>query len=196
MTHGDAVRHRTISPSVTDHPVVHVATSPMPGPVGAPPTETRRARARSRRRSSVPAYVPPPTSGSADTDGAAPCRDGNHTRRLSLAPPRQRDADARAMLIMPGRFHQQPPHQRVPGAGDATTSMLVPTGVLAGHQPQVRHQRRRGRESSHVMQLGQDQHGRQRIPRKHRNHPTGSRYGSRSAISASRASNSSNRASV
>ena len=34
------------------------------------------------------------------------------------------------------------------------------------------------------------------MPRKQRNHPTGSRYGSRSAISASRASNSTNRASM
>src|SRR6185436_10802217 len=51
-----------------------VTASPIPGPVGVPPTGNPRARARSRRRSSVSAYVRRPTSGSADTDGAAPCR--------------------------------------------------------------------------------------------------------------------------
>src|SRR5205809_8100500 len=85
--------------------------------------------------------------------------DRNHTPGLPLAPPRQSDADARAMLIMPGGFHQQPPHQRVPCAGDAATSMLFPAGVLAGHQPEVGHQRRRRGESSKVMQLGENQHG-------------------------------------
>jgi hypothetical protein len=42
-------------------------------PVEARPTETPRAPARSRRRSSVPVYVRPPISGSADTAAAAPC---------------------------------------------------------------------------------------------------------------------------
>ena len=82
---------------------------------------------------------------------------------LSLAPPRQRDADARAMLIVPRRFHQQPPDQRVPGARDAAAPMLLAARVLARHQPEIRHQRRRRREPPKVMQLREDQHRRQRI---------------------------------
>jgi hypothetical protein len=90
-------------------------------------------------------------------------RNRNHAPGLSCAPPRQCHADARAMLIMPRRFNQQPPHQRVPGTSDAATPMLFATGVLAWHQPEIRHQRRSRGEPSKVMQFGEDQHGRQRI---------------------------------
>ena len=58
-------------------------------------------------------------------------RDRNHAAWLPLAPPRQRDPDARPMLIMPGRFDQQPPDQRVPRPRDAAAPMLLPAGVLA-----------------------------------------------------------------
>jgi hypothetical protein len=61
------------------------------------------------------------------------------------------------------RCYQQPPDQRLPGPRDAASPMFFPAGVLAGHKPQIRHQRRRRGKSSKVMQLRQDQHGRQRI---------------------------------
>src|SRR2546430_975390 len=89
--------------------------------------------------------------------------DRNHTPRLPLAPPRQGDADARPMLIMPGCFHQQPSDQRVPCPSDAATAMLLAAGVLAWYQPEIRHQRRRRGKSAKVMQLGEDQHRRQRV---------------------------------
>src|SRR3984893_17456115 len=40
-------------------------------------------------------------------------RDGNHTTRLPLASPRQGRPDARSVLIVPGRFNQQPTDQRI-----------------------------------------------------------------------------------
>ena len=51
--------------------------------------------------------------------------------RLSFAAPRQRDADARPMLIVPRRFHQQPSDQCVPGPRDPAAPMLLSRGVLA-----------------------------------------------------------------
>jgi hypothetical protein len=85
-------------------------------------------------------------------------RNRNHAARLAFASPREGDADARPVLIVPGGFHQQPTHQRVAGSRDAAAPVLLPAGVLARHQPEVRHQRRRRGESSKVMQLGEDQH--------------------------------------
>ena len=52
------------------------------------------------------------------------------------------------MLIVPGRFHQQPPDQRVARARDATAPMLLPARVLARHQPEIRHQRAAARETA------------------------------------------------
>ena len=90
-------------------------------------------------------------------------RNRNHSAGLTLAAAGERDPDRRAMLIVPRRFHQHPPHQRVPRSCDATAPMLLPAGVLAWHQPQIGHQRRGRREPSEVMQLGEDQHRCQRI---------------------------------
>ena len=110
-----------------------------------------------------PACVPPPASEPSAQPLLRLVRDRNHAGRLSFAPSRQGDADARPMLIVPRRFHQQPTDQRVARARDAATPMLLPAGVLARHQPEIRHQRPRRREPPKVMQLGQDQHRGQRI---------------------------------
>ena len=40
-------------------------------------------------------------------------RDRNHPARLSVASPRQGDADTRPVLIVPRRFHEQPADERV-----------------------------------------------------------------------------------
>ena len=90
-------------------------------------------------------------------------RDRNDTPRLPLAPPRQGDTDARAMLVMPRRFDQQPPHQCVPGARDAAAAMFLTGGVLAGHESEIRHQRAGRLEPTKVVQLRQDQNGRQGV---------------------------------
>ncbi len=74
--------HPPSSRSVTEPrhcPVTHApfpctlvfVSSPIPMPVGGRPTGSPRARARSRRRSSAPACVPPPACGSADTTAVA-----------------------------------------------------------------------------------------------------------------------------
>src|SRR5881396_2416864 len=70
----------------------------------------------------------------------------NDTAWLSFPPPRQRDADAWAMLIVPCRFNQQPADQRVPRARDAAPPMLLTGRVLARHEAEIRHQRARRRE--------------------------------------------------
>jgi hypothetical protein len=59
----------------------------------------------------------------------------NYAPRLPLAPPRQGYTDARAMLVMPCRFHQQSPDQRVACAGDAAMSMLLPLESSPGTSP-------------------------------------------------------------
>src|SRR3990170_4981947 len=69
---GPSLNRITMPHDVADR--ARIATSPLREPAGVRPTENPRARARSPRRSLVPAYVLPPTSGSADTDVAAPCR--------------------------------------------------------------------------------------------------------------------------
>ena len=46
--------------------------------------------------------------------------------------------DARAMLVVPARFHQDPADQRVAHLGDAPAPMLLAAGVLARHQARGR----------------------------------------------------------
>lgn len=67
------------------------------------------------------------------------------------------------MLIVPRRFDQQPADQCVPGSRDPTAPMFLTAGVLTRHEAHIRHQRRGGREPLKVVQLGQQQHGRQGI---------------------------------
>ena len=52
--------------------------------------------------------------------------DRDHAGGLSFPPPRQRDADTGPMLVVPGRFDQQPADQRVAGSRDAAAPMLLP----------------------------------------------------------------------
>jgi hypothetical protein len=92
-----------------------------------------------------------------------PVRDGDHMPGLSLPSARQRLADARSVLIVPGGFHEEPADQRVAGAGDAAPSLMFAALVFARHQAQIRHQRPRRGEPSKIVQFGQDQHRRQRV---------------------------------
>ena len=101
------------------------------------------------------------------------------------------------MLVVPAGFDQYPPDQRVPHLGNAAPAMLLPAGVFAGHQPQERHERPGRREATEVMQLRQDEDRAQRIDSAEAPQPADrSRSGACAASSASRVSNSSNRASV
>ena len=61
-------------------------------------------------------------------------RHPNHPRRLAFASSGEGHANAWPVLIVPRDLDEQSPDQRVPRAGDATTSMLLSTGVLAGHE--------------------------------------------------------------
>ena len=90
-------------------------------------------------------------------------RDRNHPGRLVLPSFRERHADVCAVLIVPRRFHQQPPDQRVARARDTATSMFLAARVFTRHETEIRHQRARRLEPPKVMQLGQDQDRGQRV---------------------------------
>lgn len=90
-------------------------------------------------------------------------RDRDHPRRLARAPRFEGAPDARAMLVVPARFHQDPADQCIAHLGDAPAPMLLAAGVLAGHQAQERHQRAGRAEATEVMQLRENQHGGQRV---------------------------------
>ena len=62
-------------------------------------------------------------------------RDRDDARGLSFAPSRQGDPDAWTMLIVPGRFHQQAPAERVARARDGATPMLSPVESSPGTNP-------------------------------------------------------------
>ena len=83
--------------------------------------------------------------------------------RLAVAATGQGVANARRVLIMPGRFHQDAPHQRVAGARDGAPSMFLAAGMFAGHEPDVRHQRARRAKPPEVVQFAEQQHRRQGI---------------------------------
>ena len=141
-----------------------LVSSRSPVPVGAPPRGSPPARARS-----------PPRSSGAGLWCSARRRKRRHSRCCALSaiaitrpgcPLRRRvraTPDARPMLIVPRRFHQQPADQRVAGPRDAAAPMLLAAGVLARHEAEIRHQRARRLEPPKVMQLGQDQHRGQRV---------------------------------
>ena len=74
-------------------------------------------------------------------------RNRNDAPWLALAPPHQGHADARAMLIVPRRFDQQPADQRVPSPRDAATSMLFRLGTRRVRAGEYRHQRRGRRKT-------------------------------------------------
>ena len=98
---------------------------------------------------------------------------------------------------MPGRFHQEPADQAVARARDPAAAMFLTAGVLAGYQSEIGHQRAGRLEATKVVQLRQDQDGREGVDaRKQRNHATGSRYGSACAMAVRRTSSSVSRAST
>jgi len=57
-------------------------------------------------------------------------RDRDDPARLIFPSSRQAHAYAGAMLIVPGRFHEQPTDQRVPGPGDAPAAQAHQSQVL------------------------------------------------------------------
>src|ERR671923_379010 len=89
--------------------------------------------------------------------------DRNHSTGLSFATSRQRDADARTMLVMPRRFNEQPTDQRVTGSRDPAAPMLLTRRVLTGYEAEIRHQGTWRLKSPKVMELRQDQDRGQRI---------------------------------
>ena len=90
-------------------------------------------------------------------------RNRHHVAGLAFAATGERDADGWPVLIMPRGFDQYAAHERVAGARDAAAPMRVATRVLAGHEPEVGHQRARRGEPAEIMQLGENQHRRQRV---------------------------------
>ena len=117
--------------------------------------------------------------------------------RLAVAATGQGVANARRVLIMPGRFHQDAPHQRVAGARDGPRRCFSPLECSPGTSPTYAinaraEPNRRKSCSSPSSSIA----ARVSMPRKQRSQPTGSRYGSSCAISAWRLSNSRSRAAV
>jgi hypothetical protein len=87
----------------------------------------------------------------------------DHPTGLAFASSRERHPDTWPMLIAPRGFDQQPADQDISGPRDPTAPMLLATGVLPWHQADIGHQRPRRLEPPKVMQVGEDQEGRQGV---------------------------------
>ena len=112
-------------------------------------------------------------------------RNRNDAPWLSGAPPPQCDADTRTMLIVPRRFDQQPSDQRVPVRVMRPRRCFSPLESSPGTSPRYAinagaDANRRTSCSSARINIAVNVS----MPRKHRNQPTGSRYGAVSAIVA------------
>jgi len=71
----------------------------------------------------------------------------------------ERSADGRASSVAPGGLDEHVSAARVAGLGDGPLSSSVAGGVLAGHQPQVGHERTRVLEAAEVAEFGGQDHG-------------------------------------
>jgi hypothetical protein len=88
---------------------------------------------------------------------------GDDGRRLIGGMTSQSVAERRTMTIMPGGLHEDPASMGVAGLGESAASVPIPRRVLAGHQPQIGHERPRTAKTLEVDDLGHQDHGRQRI---------------------------------
>ena len=83
--------------------------------------------------------------------------------RAASATSRICSAGARPVAIVPHRFHQQRPRQRVARLRDRPAAVTVPAGVLPRDQAEMRHQRPPRRESLEIVELGKQQQRGQRV---------------------------------
>jgi len=67
------------------------------------------------------------------------------------------------MLVVPGGFDQDSPDEGIARLRDAAPAGVLATRVLAGHKSQVRHERPSALKPPEVMELGDDDHRRQRV---------------------------------
>lgn len=86
-------------------------------------------------------------------------RDGDDVGRLTLATSVQDEIGARAVAIVPGGFHQKSSGVGVAGFGDGTPAISLSGRTLGGNEAEVGHERSRGAEASHVVDLGEQRHG-------------------------------------
>jgi len=62
-----------------------------------------------------------------------------HGRRLPCPARLDRLSQARSVLLMPRRLHEDPAEVGIAGLGDAPARLLLPTGILARDEPYEAH---------------------------------------------------------
>src|SRR5581483_10883483 len=80
-------------------------------------------------------------------------------RGLAIAPRGQGPAEAGAMPVMPGGFHERAAGMRIARLGDRAAPLGLSRGVLAGHEPQIRHELAGSLEPLEVDDLRHEDHG-------------------------------------